>query len=175
MEDIYRAKERVAQAKAELDEAGISYDKNIQIGIMIEIPSIALIADMVAVEVDFASIGTNDLTQYMCAADRMNGDVEDYYQSYSPAMVRMLGQILEAFDKVGKEVSVCGEMAGSPAGAILLTGLGAEKLSMSGSNIAEVKKTLAKLRLEETRELAKQCKDARTEGEVKMAIKRFWK
>ncbi|MBR5127923.1 MAG: phosphoenolpyruvate--protein phosphotransferase [Roseburia sp.] len=175
MEDIYRAKKYVEQAKAELDAAGITYDNDIKIGIMIEVPSIALIADMAAEEVDFASIGTNDLTQYLCAADRMNEEIEDYYQSYSPAMIRVLAQIFDAFEKVGKEVSVCGEMAGNAVGAVLLAGLGAEKLSMSSSNIAEVKKALSKVTVAETRELAEQCKNARTEDEVKKIIDHLWK
>jgi len=170
MEDIYRAKDFVGQVKEELDEAGIKYDKDIKIGVMIEVPSIGMIADMVAEEVDFASIGTNDLTQYMSATDRMDTDISDYYQSYSPAMIRMLGQIFEAFYQAGKTVSVCGEMAGSAAGAVLLTGLGAEKLSMSDSDVVEVKKALSKISLAEAKELAVQCMNVRTEEEVKKII-----
>jgi len=167
MEDIYRAKERVEQAKKELLAEGMPFDENIKIGIMIEIPSIALIADLAAEEVDFASIGSNDLTQYVSAADRMNPEVISYYQNYSPAMFRLLGYIFEAFESRGKAVSVCGEMAGNPKAAVVLAGLGAKKLSMSTANIAGVKAALAAVSMEEAKEMAMQCKQIKTEGNIK--------
>ena len=167
MEDIYRAKECVERAKKSLKAEGIAYDEHIKLGIMIEIPSIALIADLAAEEVDFASIGSNDLTQYVSATDRMNASVTAYYQNYSPAMFRLLGLVFEAFESRRKEVSVCGEMAGNPKAAIALAGLGAKKLSMSAANIAGVKAALASMSLEDAKELAKQCKNRKTEGEIK--------
>lgn len=171
MEDIYHAKECVERAKASLAAEAIAYDKNIEIGIMIEVPSIALIADLAAEEVNFASIGSNDLTQYVSAADRMNASVASYYQNYSPAMLRLLGYVFESFDKRGKPVSVCGEMAGNPKSAVILAGLGAKKLSMSPANIAGVKAALAGVSLEEAKEMASRCKCLRTEGEVKELIR----
>lgn len=170
MEDIYRAKECVARAKESLAAEGIAYDEAIEIGIMIEIPSIALIADLAAEEVDFASIGSNDLTQYVSATDRMNPEVTSYYQNYSPAMFRLLGYIFEAFESRGKAVSVCGEMAGNPQAAVILVGLGAKKLSMSEANIAGVKAALAGVSLEEAEEMALQCKCVKTEGAVKAIL-----
>ena len=167
MDDIYRVKDYVCQVKRELDTEGILYDKEIKIGVMIEVPAVALIADMVAKEVDFASIGTNDLTQYLSAADRMNPAVASYYQTFSPAMVRMLAMIFEAFEQEGKPISVCGEMAGNPCAAVLLAGLGAKKISMSSANIAGVKTVLSKITLEEAKALAEQCKQARTQEEIK--------
>ena len=167
MEDIYLAKNYICQAKKQLDEAGIPYDKDIKIGVMIEVPSIALIADMVAEEVDFASIGTNDLTQYINAADRMNENVESYYQNDSPAMVRMIGMIFDAFGQAEKPVCVCGEMAGRVDAAVLLVGLGARELSMSFANIANVKTSLSQVTLEDAKALAEQCRYARTEEDVK--------
>lgn len=167
MEDIYHAKDCIEEAKHQLDEKGQAYDKNILIGIMIEIPSIALIAELAAEEVDFASIGSNDLTQYVSACDRMNPDVTAYYQNYSPAMVKLLGNIFDAFISKGKMVSVCGEMAGNPKAAVLLAGLGAKKLSMSAANIAGVKAALAGVTLEEAKEIANQCKKLKTEAEIK--------
>ena len=171
MEDIYRAKECVERAKDELRAEGISFDESVRIGIMIEIPSIALIADLVAQEVDFASIGSNDLTQYVSAADRMNASVTEYYQNYSPAMLRLLGYIFDAFESRGKSVSVCGEMAGNPKAAVVLVGLGAKKLSMSSTNMAGVKAMLAGVSLEEAKEMALQCKQMRTEEEIKTFLK----
>lgn len=167
MEDIYHAKECVERAKVSLAAEGIAYDENIEIGIMIEVPSIALIADLAVEEVDFASIGSNDLTQYVSATDRMNASVTSYYQNYSPAMLRLLGFIFESFDKRNKPVSVCGEMAGNPKAAVVLAGLGAKKLSMSAANIAGVKAALTGVSLEEAKDIALQCKQAKTEGKVK--------
>ena len=167
MEDIYQAKECVERAKESLRTEDVSFDESIKIGIMIEIPSIALIADLVAEEVDFASIGSNDLTQYVSATDRMNPEVTSYYQNYSPAMFRLLGHIFEAFESRGKAVSVCGEMAGNPGAAVALAGLGAKKLSMSTANIAGVKAALARVSLEEAKEMALQCKHIKTEREIR--------
>lgn len=166
MEDIYRAKALVKKAMEELEEQEIPYDKEISIGVMIEVPSLGMIADMVADEVDFASIGTNDLVQYSCAADRSNRAVADYYQSYAPAMIRFMGNILDAFHKKGKDIGVCGEMVGNPKGASLCVGLGARWLSMDVSNIASVKAALSGVTLQELKKSADICKNLRTQQEV---------
>lgn len=147
MEDIRRAKGFVEEAKKQLREKNQTFDEQIRIGIMIEIPAIALMADLAAEEVDFASIGSNDLTQYVCAADRMNPEVAEYYRSDSPAMLRLLKYVFEEFTKRGKEISVCGEMAGNPETARVLVGLGARKLSMSSWSIAGVKAMLSGISL----------------------------
>ena len=143
LEDIDKAKEYVERAKEQLRKMGQPFWEKIPLGIMIEIPSIALMADLAASKVDFASVGTNDLTQYMCAADRMNETVSEYYQNDSVAMWRILKFVFESFAAKGKPVSVCGEMAGDPKLAAMLVQLGARKLSMSASCIAAVKETLA--------------------------------
>lgn len=170
MEDIYRAKSMVRQVQEELTQEGYAYDKEIKLGIMIEIPSIALIADLAAKEVDFASIGSNDLTQYLCAADRMNAQTEAYYQSYSPAMLRILGFVFRSFASEGKPVSVCGEMAGNPKAAAILVGLGARKLSMNYASIPAVKAKLAGMTLEEMEGMANQCLTLRTEEEIRRHV-----
>ena len=154
IEDIRRAKAYLEEAKEQLKEQKLAYDEKIRVGIMIEIPAIALVADLAAEEVDFASIGSNDLTQYVCAADRMNPEVADYYRSDSPAMLRLLKFVFEEFTKRGKEISVCGEMAGNPETARLLVGLGARKLSMSSGNIAGVKAMLSGISVSEAAEAA---------------------
>lgn len=166
MEDIRRAKACVKSAMEELDAEHIAYGRQVGIGIMIEVPSMAVIADMAAQEVDFASVGTNDLTQYVCAADRMNPGVSAYYQNVSPAMLRLLKGIFTAFGKAGKDICVCGEMAGDPLTAVLLAGLGARKLSMSASALAGVKTALAGITLEEAEGLAEECMGLRTQEEV---------
>mgnify|MGYP000483081962 CR=1 FL=1 len=154
LEDIRKAKEYLNLAKEQLKERKQQFDEQIRIGIMIEIPEIALIADLAAEEVDFASIGSNDLTQYLSAAERMNPEVASYYRSDSTAMLRLLRFVFQEFSKRGKEISVCGEMAGNPETAQLLVGLGARKLSMSSGNIAGVKAKLAECTLQELTTLA---------------------
>ena len=154
MEDIRRAKAYLEEAKRQLRERKQAYDEQIRVGIMIEIPAIALMADLAAEEVDFASIGSNDLTQYVCAADRMNPEVAEYYRSDSPAMLRLLKFVFTEFTKRKKEISVCGEMAGNPETARLLVGLGARKLSMSSGNIAGVKAMLSGISVSEAAEEA---------------------
>ena len=155
LEDIRKAKEYLNLAKEQLKERKQQFDEQIRIGIMIEIPAIALIADLAAEEVDFASIGSNDLTQYLSAADRMNPEVAAYYKSDSTAMLRLLGFVFREFSKREKEISVCGEMAGNPETARLLVGLGARKLSMSSGKYRRCKRQkLAECTLQELTALA---------------------
>jgi phosphotransferase system enzyme I (PtsI) len=166
IDDIRRAKSFLAECKAELNQRGHRYSDSIQVGIMIEIPSIAAIANLAAEEVDFASIGTNDLCQYLCAADRMNADVGRYYQSFSPAFLRVLSQVITAFEAKGKEISMCGELAGDPKAAILLAGLGLRKFSMNSSGVARVKMRLASSSFDEARHAAKTAMSLATQADV---------
>lgn len=166
MEDIYRAKAYVKETMKKLDEERVPYDRNIKTGVMIETPAMSIIADMAAEEVDFASIGSNDLTQYVSAADRMNPEVSSYYQNCSPAMLRLLASVFGAFAKAGKPISVCGEMAGDSGLTALLIGLGARKLSMSASCLSGVKAALSGITIEEAEELAARCSTMRTQDEI---------
>lgn len=165
MDDIRRAKTMVEEAKEELCAEQLPFGK-IKIGIMIEIPSIALIADMAAAEVDFASIGTNDLCQYTTAADRMNPAVSRYYQKYHPAMFRLIGHIVRTFRAAGKPICVCGEMAGDELGAAVLVGFGMRKLSMGLANVAQTKKMITKMTIERAGELAAAVCGLSTEAEA---------
>ncbi len=174
IDDIRRAKTAVETAKEQLRTEGKAFNEQIKLGVMIEIPSLAAIADLVAREVDFASVGTNDLTQYLCAVDRMNSEVSGYYQGLGPAMLRTLGFIFEQFNAQGKPVSVCGELAGSPEAAVVMVGLGLRKLSMSEANLARVKATIAGITLDKTRELGAVCKKLSTEAEVKAYLKKVF-
>ena len=166
LEEIFQARACVRKAMEGLAAEGFSYNPHIRMGIMIEVPSIALVADLAAEEVDFASIGTNDLAQYVSAADRMNPGMGPYYQGYSPAMLRLLERIFSAFAARHKPVCVCGEMAGDPQGAVLLAGLGARKLSMDPASLAGVKAALARVSLEEAKNLAGRCLRFRTQEEI---------
>ena len=167
MDDLRAAKDALAEAMRMLDQRGIAYDKHIKTGVMIEIPSVALMAPEIAAECDFASVGTNDLCQYLHAADRMNPDVKNYYQSFSPAMFRALKMIFGAFIAAEKPVSVCGELAGNPAAAPVLAGLGLRKFSMNAGSVAEVKRALRRFSLDEAQALAEQVCALYTERAVK--------
>lgn len=171
MDDIKHAKQILEAVKKELDEESIAYNSDFKLGIMIEIPSIALIADQAAREVDFASLGTNDLCQYLTAVDRMNPAVSAYYQSFHPAMFRLIGETAEQFNRAGKPLSVCGEMGGDPLAAAVLVGLGLRKLSMGSVSVAPVKRMLSRLSIARAEELADRVRDFSTASEVEIFLK----
>ena len=172
LEDLRRAKGFVEEARAQLDARGVPYAPEVKLGIMIEIPSIALMADKAAEEADFASIGTNDLIQYATAVDRMNPDVSRYYQSCHPGVFRLIGMATEAFRRAGKTISVCGELGGDPLAVPVLVGLGVDKLSMGLSSVAGVKKVLSGLTMAEARRLAGIATGLATAEEVETALRR---
>lgn len=166
LDDVHQIKEVVESVKSELDLDGIPYSANHKIGIMIEIPSIILVADHVAKEVDFASIGTNDLCQYLTAVDRMNPLVSKYYQSYSPSMFRIIKMAVDAFNVHHKPISVCGELGGDPVAAPVLLGLGMRKLSMSKTSVPLIKKIITTHEMNEFTEVAQHVLNLKTEKEV---------
>lgn len=145
LEDLRAANEILGAAKRELQKEGVPFNEAIAVGSMIEIPSAALIADHLAREVDFFSIGTNDLIQYTLAVDRMNEKVSRYYRPLHPAILRLLRVTVEGATKAGIPVGVCGEMAGDPAATELLLGLGIRELSMSAPSIPRVKEKVRQL------------------------------
>lgn len=171
VDDIVCAKQAVTAAAQSLKEDGIPYDEHVKLGIMIEIPSIALMAEEVAQIVDFASIGTNDLCQYLLAADRMNPAVADYYQSYHPAMFRLISTVAQAFNRAGKDLCVCGELGGDRLAGPLLIGLGLRSLSMNASSIGRCKKTICELTLERTEYLAHEVLKAHTAQSVESFLR----
>lgn len=166
LEDLRAGKAALEEAKSQLTASGIPFDSHISVGIMVEIPSIAMLASEAARECDFASVGTNDLCQYLFAADRMNPLTAEYYQTFSPAMFRTLDAIFHAFQQAGKPVSVCGEMAGNPEAAAILLGLGLRKFSMNASAIPAVKKALRNVTLAQAEALARAVLAADTQAAV---------
>ena len=164
--DIRFAKQIIKEVKEELEKEKIVYGKGVKIGIMIEIPSIALMADVAASEVDFASIGTNDLCQYLMAVDRLNPNVAKYYQSFHPAMFRLIQQIVDAFSKQNKPVSVCGELGGNPQAVALLAGIGIRKFSMNASSIAAVKEAIINLDLNKAKRMSRTVLELSTAVQV---------
>lgn len=170
MEDIRKAKDMVEEAKIELKAEQIPYGQ-IKIGIMIEIPSIALIADMAAKEVDFASIGTNDLCQYTTAVDRMNPTVSKYYQKYHPAMFRLIRNVVKSFNEAGKSICVCGEMGGDELGAAVLVGFGMRKLSMGLACVAQTKKMIKNMTIQRAEKIAETVCNLSTGAENERYLK----
>ncbi|MCL2227117.1 MAG: phosphoenolpyruvate--protein phosphotransferase [Oscillospiraceae bacterium] len=175
IEDVRRAKTSLESAKADLSRAGIPYSPDVKVGIMIEIPSVAACADKFAAEVDFASIGTNDLTQYLFAVDRMNPRVERYYQEFSPLLIHCLSHIVTAFGSAQKPLSICGELGGNPDATALLVGLGLRKLSMNSSSFAAVRQVITQIEYAQAAGLAQNALAASTEDEVKALIRAFHK
>nr|WP_319489875.1 phosphoenolpyruvate--protein phosphotransferase [uncultured Caproiciproducens sp.] len=143
VEEVRQSKAVLNTARKQLDAENIAYNKNIKVGIMIEIPVAAVCADILAKEVDFFSIGTNDLIQYSCAVDRINGKVASLYHPLHPGVLRLIKMTADAANENGIECGVCGEMAGSSGMASVLCGLGVTNLSMSASSILAAKSDLA--------------------------------
>lgn len=140
--EIRKANEILEECKKELDEVGELYDRNIKVGIMVETPSTAIIAYKFAKEVDFFSIGTNDLTQYFLAVDRGNEMVSALYNSFNPAVLEAIQKVIDAAHNAGISVSMCGEFAGDKKATKLLLGMGLDSFSMSASSTLQVKKII---------------------------------
>ena len=143
LEEVRKAKAFLEAAKNELRAEGIPYAENIEVGIMIEIPAAAVIADLLIQEVDFFSIGTNDLIQYTVAADRMNRHVANLYDPFNPAVLRLIKHVIDVSHQNGKWTGMCGEMAGMPEAAALLVGMGLDEFSMAAISIPGFKRKLA--------------------------------
>ncbi|MBS1521836.1 MAG: phosphoenolpyruvate--protein phosphotransferase [Bacteroidetes bacterium] len=151
--EIRAAKAILKEAMQTLTDQGTAFDKAIKIGIMIEIPSAAVIADLLAKEVDFFSIGTNDLTQYTLAVDRMNEKIKDLYDPFDPGVLRLIANVIEQRHKNHIEVGMCGELASDPRATFLLIGMGLTEFSMSASSIPVVKNKIIKASLTEARKV----------------------
>ncbi|MDD3413108.1 MAG: phosphoenolpyruvate--protein phosphotransferase [Lachnospiraceae bacterium] len=171
LEELRNAKEILEEAKRELKENGNSFDEQIKVGIMVEIPSVAVSADLFAGEVDFFSIGTNDLCQYTCAVDRMNSEVAHLYQPLHPSILRLIAMTVEAGKKYHVEVGVCGEMAGDKDFATLLMGMGVDELSMSPAMINRVKDKIRNSTFEDMKNLTEKVKLTKTSQEALEIVK----
>jgi phosphotransferase system enzyme I (PtsI) len=175
LDELVSAKALLKEAADELTQEGIPHRTDIPVGIMIEVPAAAVIADILAAEVDFFSIGTNDLVQYTMAADRMNEHVawlSDYFQ---PPVIRLIGNVAKAAQKNGKWVGMCGEMAGDPLATPLLVGLGLTELSMNGRAVPVVKHRIRQLTLQQTQEWAEHILTLRTASDIKEKLEKIAK
>ncbi|WP_276917670.1 phosphoenolpyruvate--protein phosphotransferase [Aneurinibacillus aneurinilyticus] len=173
LEEFRQAKQIVEEEKAKLIAEGISVAGRIEIGIMVEVPATALLADVFAKEVDFFSIGTNDLIQYTMAADRMNEKVSYLYQPYHPALLRLIDMVIQAAHKEGKWAGMCGEMAGDPVAIPLLLGLGLDEFSMSASSILQARNMMKKLSREELEAHARKAMAMSTGEEAVRYVKQW--
>ncbi|WP_340023052.1 phosphoenolpyruvate--protein phosphotransferase [Paenibacillus sp. FSL K6-1096] len=175
IEELLEAKALLNEVKSELDARGVPYDPDIQVGIMIEVPAAVMIADLLAEEVDFFSIGTNDLVQYVLAVDRMNEQIAHMYHPYHPGVLRMIRMTVEAAQRAGIDVSVCGEMASDERSLPLWLELGISVLSMSPQALLKVKHRTLNTLASEAREIAKVCLRSRTSSETEEQLNAFVK
>ena len=171
LNEFRAAKALLEEEKANLTKEGVKVADKIELGIMVEIPSTAVLADQFAKEVDFFSIGTNDLIQYTMAADRMNERVSYLYQPYNPSILRLVKMVIDAAHKEGKWAGMCGEMAGDETAIPLLLGLGLDEFSMSATSILKARSQILKLSKKEMEELATNALQMSTTEEVMEAVK----
>lgn len=171
LDEFRSAKAILEEEKEKLLGEGVEVSDKIELGIMVEIPSTAVIADQFAKEVDFFSIGTNDLIQYTMAADRMNERVSYLYQPYNPSILRLIKMVIDAAHQEGKWAGMCGEMAGDETAIPLLLGLGLDEFSMSATSILKARSQISHLSKAEMKELADKALQMRTTEEVMEAVK----
>jgi phosphotransferase system enzyme I (PtsI) len=174
VDEVTETRKILKEVKKELDEKGVYYDKNIQLGIMIEVPSAFVMAEELAKEADFFSIGTNDLIQYILAVDRGNEFISALYQQFHPAVIRALQKIVEGGHKNKIKVSICGEMASVPLAVPLLIGLGIDELSVLPSMFNEIKQTVRATSYSEAKLLVEELLTLPTEKQVKNKITEFF-
>ncbi len=166
IEEIGELKLLFAEVKEELAAAGIPFDPALPLGIMIEVPAAAALTDLLVKEVDYLSIGTNDLIQYYLAVDRSNEDVAYLYKPLHPSVLRLLRFVIETADRAGKEVSICGEMAADPLSAMALLGLGLRRFSMNPIFIPRIKKALRAVEAKAVRRVVHQAMLLKSAQEV---------
>lgn len=173
--ELRAAKGILDEVRAELTAEGIPFNRDLDLGIMIEVPSAAVISDILAREVRFFSIGTNDLIQYALAIDRGNESVAYLYQPFHPAILRLLARVVESAERAGIDVSLCGEMASDPLAVPVLVGLGIHKLSMNSPAIPAVRAMVRRISAARAEALARRLLDMATAEEIEETLRRWLK
>ncbi|WP_221566325.1 phosphoenolpyruvate--protein phosphotransferase [Alkalihalobacillus sp. TS-13] len=174
LDEFRQAKAILLEEKEKLEQDGVEVSDSIEIGMMVEIPSTAVMADVFAKEVDFFSIGTNDLIQYTLAADRMNEQVSYLYQPYNPAILRLVKNVIDAAHKEGKWAGMCGEMAGDEIAIPILLGLGLDEFSMSATSILPARSQILKLSKEEVSTHLEDVLQLDTDAAVKQYVQQHF-
>ncbi|HAU5251699.1 TPA: phosphoenolpyruvate--protein phosphotransferase, partial [Clostridioides difficile] len=172
LEELLQAKEVVKEVLAELDSEGVAYAKDVEIGMMIEVPSAAVISDVLAKHVDFFSIGTNDLIQYTCAVDRMNQKISYLYNQFNPAVLRLIKTVIDNAHKEGKWAGMCGESAGDQKMIPILLGMGLDEFSMSPISILPARKLITSVKESDMKKLADEVLNMGTAEEIKSYIEK---
>ncbi|MDE5166867.1 phosphoenolpyruvate--protein phosphotransferase [Paenibacillus larvae] len=170
MQELREANAILAEVKQELDKENIPYNREMEVGMMIEVPAAALVADQLAREVDFFSIGTNDLVQYTMAADRMNERVSYLTEPFNPAVLRLIRNVINAAHQQGKWAGMCGEMAGNLTAILLLVGLGLDEFSMSAGSILSARALMSRLNRPEMQKLAEEALNMTSAEEIKQYV-----
>ncbi|MBQ6534709.1 MAG: phosphoenolpyruvate--protein phosphotransferase, partial [Opitutales bacterium] len=171
--EVERSRMIIERAKSALAAENIAFDKNIQVGAMIEVPSAAITADIICAACDFISIGTNDLIQYILAVDRVNDMVAHLYEPMHPAVIRTLDMVVSAARKAEVPVSVCGELAADPMFAPLLLGMGVTEFSMSPKSVGEIKFLLRKTTYEKARNLRNEILSLKRSRHIASRLRSF--
>jgi len=171
LEEVISAKKIIKEVENELKKTSVI--KNYKLGIMIEIPSAALIAEILIKEVDFFSIGTNDLIQYTMAADRINQKVAYLYQPFNPAVLKLIKHVIDSSHAAGKWTGMCGEMAGDLTASVILLGLGLDEFSMSASSILPMRSLIAKIDLNEAKALTSKLMKLSTNQQIKQELENY--
>ena len=171
--EIEKTKEILGEARQELNREKIEYNPDIKIGIMIETPSAAIMANEFSKEVDFLSIGSNDLTQYTLAVDRTNNKVSKLFDDMHPAVLRLIESTVKVGEKNNIEISICGEMAGNPESTALLLGLGIRTLSISPGQIPVIKKIIKLLTIDECENLVEIIRTKNRHEDIDLEVNKF--
>lgn len=175
IKEVRLAKQLLEQAKDDLRQKHLPFDEEIPIGVMIEVPAAAVIADHIAKEVNFLSIGTNDLIQYLLAVDRGNEIVSDLFQEFHPAVVRFIKRIIERGKQGNVWIGMCGQMAGDPLATILLVGLGLDEFSVVPTVLPEIKKIIRSIHFTEAQHVAERVLQMTSEDDIKTYLKTLMK
>ena len=173
VEEIRELKSVIEELKVELRNEGKDFDENIQIGVMVETPSAAVNAKFLAKEVDFFSIGTNDLTQYTLAVDRGNELISHLYNPMSPSVLSLIKQVIDASHAEGKWTGMCGELAGDENATILLLGMGLDEFSMSAISVPRIKKLIRNVNYQDAKLLAEKALQQPTAAEIERLVADF--
>ncbi len=171
-EELMATKSILEECKSELQKDKTGFRQDIRMGVMLEVPSAVMIAEHLAPEVDFFSLGTNDLIQYTMAVDRGNELLSRLYQSLHPSILMLIKSAISAAHRHSLKISVCGEMAADPLGAILLTGLGVDELSVNFQAVSTLKMIIRSISQDDARQMAEDALKMRTQAEIQSYLKR---